>query len=114
MPTGPEKELGEGTCVSCWVLQRDLTLVLQVIGQVDRGHAALTQLTLDGVAAFEGCVQAGDGIGHGGQHASKTCGAASISNEQCGASIRATQAGERPKPLPHPKTVYVVVYVGVH
>ena len=33
-------------------LERDLTLVLQVIGQVDGGHAALTQFSFDGVAAF--------------------------------------------------------------
>ena len=31
----------------------------------------------------------------------KACGAASISNEQCGISIRAMHEGERPKPLPH-------------
>ncbi len=30
----------------------DLALVLEVVGQVHRGHAALAQLTLDGVAAF--------------------------------------------------------------
>ena len=35
-------------------LQRDLSFVLQVVGQIDRRHAALTELTLDGVAAFEG------------------------------------------------------------
>ncbi len=39
--------------------------MLEIIGQVDRGHAALTKLTLDGVAAFEGRVQSGDGIRHG-------------------------------------------------
>ena len=33
-------------------LQRDLALVLEVVGQVDRGHATLTKLTLDGVAAL--------------------------------------------------------------
>jgi len=37
-------------------------LVLEVVGQVDRGHPALTDLALDAVAALEGCVQAGDGI----------------------------------------------------
>ena len=51
-------------------LEGHLPVVLEVIGQVDRGHAALTELTLDGVAAFEGCVQASDWIGHGGQKAS--------------------------------------------
>ena len=46
-------------------LEGDLALVLEVIGQIDRRHAALTEFTLDGVAAFEGCVQTSDGIGHG-------------------------------------------------
>ena len=45
-------------------LEGDLTFVLDVVGQVDRGHATRAKLTLDGVAAFEGCVQANDGIGH--------------------------------------------------
>jgi hypothetical protein len=35
----------------------------KVVGQVHCGHAALTDLTLDGVAALEGCVQASDGVG---------------------------------------------------
>ena len=30
-------------------LERDFTLVLEVVGQVDRGHPALTDLTLDGL-----------------------------------------------------------------
>ena len=46
-------------------LERDLPLVPEVFGQVDRGHAALAELALDAVAALEGRVQAGDGIGHG-------------------------------------------------
>ncbi len=37
----------------------------QVVGHVDRRHPAFAQLTLDGVAALQGCVQAGDWIGHG-------------------------------------------------
>ena len=37
-------------------MERALALVLEVVGQVDRGHAAFTKLTLDGVAAFEGHV----------------------------------------------------------
>ena len=38
--------------------------MLQVVRQVDRRHTALTEFTLDGVAAFEGCVQADNWIGH--------------------------------------------------
>ncbi len=37
-------------------------LVLEVVGQVDRSHPALTQLALDGVPALEGGVQAGYGV----------------------------------------------------
>ena len=47
-------------------LERDLALVLQVVGQVDRGHPALAELALDAIAALEGRVQAGDGIAHFG------------------------------------------------
>ena len=32
----------------------DVAFVLQVLGKVDRGHAAFAQFTLNGVAAFEG------------------------------------------------------------
>ena len=35
-------------------LDRDLAVVLQVLGQIDRGHAALAELALDAVAAAEG------------------------------------------------------------
>ena len=43
-------------------LERDLPLVLEVVGQVDGRHTALTDLALDAVAALEGGVQAGDWI----------------------------------------------------
>ena len=46
-------------------LEGDVAVVLQVLGQINRGHPALTQLTLDGVAALEGCIQTRDRIGHG-------------------------------------------------
>jgi hypothetical protein len=35
-------------------LDRDLAVVLQVFGQVDRGHAATADFTRDGVAIGEG------------------------------------------------------------
>ena len=35
-------------------LDRDLAIVLEVVGQIDRGHPAGTQLALDAVAAGEG------------------------------------------------------------
>ena len=45
-------------------LQRDVPLVLQVLGQVDRGHPALAELALDDVAAFECRVQLGGEVCH--------------------------------------------------
>jgi hypothetical protein len=36
--------------------------VPDVVGQADRRHPALTEFTLDAVAALEGCVEAGDGV----------------------------------------------------
>jgi hypothetical protein len=39
-------------------LERDLPLVLQVVGQVDRRHAALAEFALDAIATFQGRVQA--------------------------------------------------------
>ena len=46
-------------------LQSHLAVMPHIIGQVDRGHPALTELTLDGVATLEGCIQAGNRISHG-------------------------------------------------
>ena len=68
----------EGGQLGLQDLQRDLSFVLEVVGQVDGGHAALTEFTVDGVAALEGGVQTGDGIGHGQQGAAKACRAARI------------------------------------
>ena len=51
--------------------------------------------------------------GHIEQDVSKACGPASISDEQWGSSIRAMHEGERPKPLPHLKSVHVGVHVSV-
>ena len=38
-------------------LQRDLAVVLQVLGEIDRGHPARTQLPLDRVAVSERVLQ---------------------------------------------------------
>ena len=46
-------------------LQGHLTVMPHIFSQIDRRHPAFAQLTLDGVAAFEGGVQASNGIGHG-------------------------------------------------
>ena len=43
----------------------DVKLPSEIAAVIDRGHTALTEFALNGVAAFEGCVEAGDGIGHG-------------------------------------------------
>jgi hypothetical protein len=63
-----EKTLGadDGAQFGFQDLDRDLAVVPQVIRQVDGGHAALTELSLDAVAAVEGRVEAMDRIvGHG-------------------------------------------------
>jgi hypothetical protein len=41
-------------------LERDLPVVSDILGQVDRGHPALTELTLDAVTASEGRPQSGE------------------------------------------------------
>ena len=55
-----QKPLGSdhGSQLGFQDLERNLALVLQVVSQIDRGHAALTELSLDGVAAFQGCIEA--------------------------------------------------------
>ena len=45
-------------------LDGDLAVVLEVVGEVDGGHAALAELALEAVAVGEGGGEAGDGIGH--------------------------------------------------
>ena len=55
-------------------LERDLTFVLQVVGQEDGGHAAFAELALDGVAALEGGVEAIDGDGANGRGSAITLG----------------------------------------
>ena len=37
----------------------------KIFSQIHDRHPTLADLTLDAVAAFEGSVQAGDGVGHG-------------------------------------------------
>ena len=49
------------------------SIVLQVRGEIDRGHSAFAELTLDSVEAFEGSVQTSGGVRHAGQDASKAC-----------------------------------------
>ena len=45
--------------------ERDVAFVLEVFGQIDRGHAAGAELTLDPVAIHERCIQSLDDISHG-------------------------------------------------
>ena len=47
-------------------LDRDFAIVLEVLGQVDRGHAALAQLPFDAVAVGEGALQLRRRLGHRG------------------------------------------------
>ena len=46
-------------------LESHLAIVLQVLGQVDRSHPALAQLSLDGVAAPKSSIESFESIGHG-------------------------------------------------
>ena len=45
-------------------LHRDLTVVLQVLGEIDRCHAAATEFPLDGVAVGECGGEAGEDVSH--------------------------------------------------
>ena len=45
-------------------LDRDLAAMLEVLGEVDRRHAAGAELALDNVLADEAGVDLGDTIGH--------------------------------------------------
>ncbi len=45
---------------------RHLAVVLQVLGEVDRGHAARAEFFLDGVAVGKGVFEAVEGVGHEG------------------------------------------------
>ncbi len=45
---------------------RHLAVVLQVLGEIDRGHAARAEFFLDGVAVGEGGFETVEGVGHEG------------------------------------------------
>ncbi len=45
-------------------LHRHLAVVLQILGEVDRGHAARAKLFLDGIAVGEGGFETVEGVGH--------------------------------------------------
>jgi hypothetical protein len=45
-------------------LDRDLASMLEIFGEVDRGHAALADLALDSIATGERILKAGDRLGH--------------------------------------------------
>ena len=47
-------------------LERDLAVVLEVLGEVDGRHAALAELALDAVAVGQGSLQSGYRFGHCG------------------------------------------------
>jgi hypothetical protein len=49
-------------------LDGDAAVVLQVVGEVDGGHAAGAELALEAVAVGQGVGQAAERIGHGGRH----------------------------------------------
>ena len=47
-------------------LDRDVAVVLDVVGEIHGGHPAPAKLPLDGVAALEGFVERGEIVTHGG------------------------------------------------
>ena len=55
-PLGPER----GRKLGFQNLDRDPAVVLQVLGEVDRGHPAAAEFTLDRVAPGEGGLQTGE------------------------------------------------------
>ena len=61
-PVGAER----GGQLGAQHLDRHLAVVLQVLGEVDGGHAALAELALDAVAVGEGRLQSGYRLGHRG------------------------------------------------
>jgi hypothetical protein len=46
-------------------LQGDLPVVLEVLGEIDGGHAALPELALEAIAVVKGGLQLGERLGHG-------------------------------------------------
>src|SRR5439155_16901325 len=63
----PEEPLGAegGGELGLQYLDRDLTVVLEVLGEVNCGHPAAPELTLDRVAVGEGGLQTSEQIGQG-------------------------------------------------
>ena len=59
-PLGPE----DGSEFGPQYLHGDLAVVLQVLDEVDRRHAASTDFTLDGVPIGQGGLEAVEGVRH--------------------------------------------------
>ncbi len=85
-----EKPLGseDGGQLGPQDLDRDLATVFQILGEVDRGHAASAEFVLDGVVVREGGFQSFDGVRH------RSAGTASIK------SVSALSSAWAPKLLP--------------
>ena len=67
-PDFPEESLAAnlGRDVGPQHLQRHISVVLDIVSEVDRGHPALTQLAVEAVAVGEGVAELFEG---GGRHA---------------------------------------------
>ena len=77
-------------------LDRDLAVVLEVLGQVDRGHPALAELALDPVAVGEGRGEASRNWRHA--HLPSRIGRSSVNQFRTSTSrLAAELAGIRPK-----------------
>jgi hypothetical protein len=45
-------------------LERDQPVVLEIAGEIDRGHPAPAELALEGVAVSQGVPEVGGAVGH--------------------------------------------------
>ena len=61
-----QKALGADDRGELWLqhLDRDLAIVLEVVGEIDRRHAAGPKFALDAVVVGERGGEAGEGVGH--------------------------------------------------
>ena len=86
LQVGGDLDLGEeavaaddGTQLGMQDLDRDLAAVLQVLGEIDRGHAALAELAVEAIAIGE---RIGEAVEHAGAHREAAASRARTSSSQ--------------------------------
>ena len=85
-------------------LDGDLSIVLEIVGEIDRGHAALTQLPLDAVAVGEGHLEATLKLGHPHRHEPQ---GAHLRGEDRRQAVPAGVLEDRGRPRRHPDVSHV-------